>query len=466
MISMPRIALSAAGLLAAMTLLHGQAPKAAQGKTLAGGAPVQQLMRKVLVRGETVRLSVPAPTSGVVSLYREAPSGGIPAGPGAAIAISPNPIATFAGTRTSETEIEFTVPMTVPAGRYGLQFKAGDVKSPLIAVTIVDPKMKVIAFDTKAGVGGKVWFGMNHCAPTAKFIFNRVYAQEPPPFWWAPYRSTTLSTCALTPSITKKDGGSVSVSVTAPAALGGGVFEVRIQNPASPSIAVGQIALIYPPNPMPNYSLRYNGIDCLIDTNEIGDDEVYAIFVRAAQTAKFDPTAQKWFKNNWFKPSVSDGPVHMGLDKGVSRNASQTVIGAAGDSPYVDLGLAVILQERDDDENGDKKYFTNNLGQQFQTVGGNATPENVASFADGGYKNAKNNYDFLDDDLIGIAGVSLSNAKKAALSTEGWHAASVTITGDGGKFRLRFSVRCDPWKKGPSNPWGLQAGPSDFPGGG
>jgi hypothetical protein len=194
------------------------------------------------------------------------------------------------------------------------------------------------------------------------------------------------------------------------------------------------------------YSLRYDGIDSIIDTDELGDDEIYSIVVLGIGRTEYNPISKK-FVYVQKKYTVSKrGPTHTSLEKGQSRMSNVVLYVAGEDSPITSLIAAVAIYEKDGGEQAiDQDYFTGKIKGD-----GNLDFSSPVAFQQSALKRLKDAQDhgpmatYLSDDRVGVKALPIKDVMAKATEKKGWHAFSVTIDGDGGRFRLRFSFRAEP----------------------
>jgi len=334
---------------------------------------------------------------------------------------------------------QFRVPLKSANGTYRLEAElAGVGKSAAIAVRVSDPPVRILNFSPAKTVGGTLVFIANFAPPGSQFIVTRTQNAPFREEWWAPYKSVAQKSVVLTPNRTENPDGTVRLAAVLPVKMGAGKFQARMQPPNATEAAENHdFAFDYPPVPSPLYTLRLESIECLEETDEIGDDEIYAIHMIGI-TKPSDYQGYLGIKTVLTEPMV--------MTEGRSRHLDQDLYSFEKVGYPLHLVWAVALLENDDDI--PKGYENAVAAGGWQRI--MKEPYNSASV--GGLivdaihgEQRKQGYHSNNDDYIGWSFVPLDDGDlREARRNEGWHAKSVVIRGDGGKYMLTFSVSAQP----------------------
>jgi hypothetical protein len=336
------------------------------------------------------------------------------------------------------------VPISLQDGNYLLQIDVEGVgSSDNIPIAIIDPPVEILAFDPPKGVGGPIAFKVNFAPPGSKIRVTKTQAARAPDEWWAKdAHPTGQSEQILTPEI---GGDGYFLNAKMSAGLGAGSFTAQLIVPSGQQLPLKGFITKYDVPEFPVFALRYEGIDSLVDTNELGDDEIYPIFCVGEQRMTWNPNLSQWSD---YPPksafSAFAGPYAMRFQKGQSRTANFDIKTCGEYAPVVQLGLGVALFEKD---GGDLPFYLAQVGIALQGPS-TADPKLASEFLDSYIHNAvilaNQKSISISDEYLGTKNIPLVDVMKRARKAKGWQRTSVVIEGDGGKFRVRILVKAEP----------------------
>lgn len=335
----------------------------------------------------------------------------------------------------------FYLPLTFRNGRYQLEAELENLgKSPAIAVQVVDPPTKILSWTSPKKIADAIGFQVNFAPESARIVVTRTKNAAFPEEWWAPYNSVGASTSILVPTRTVNSDGTMELKANLRATLGAGNFRARVQGGSTHTNSEYKtFGFDFPSAGPALYTLRYEAIECLVETDEVGDDEVYTLHIVGTTRKKTSP--------GYAHPSVKlHGP--QGMSEGRKRSANFDVFSFSKLDQGTSLLWAVALLENDDGNpeayrhQVDQSPWSNIMTEPFNraSVGGMI----VTPIMEYRKKQSGNSDELLTWAFVPLDPYTdLSNARK----NKGWHTRNVTIEGDGGKYRLTFSISAGPKPK-------------------
>lgn len=334
---------------------------------------------------------------------------------------------------------EIMIPANLANGIYDVEAELeGGQKTPRVRIRLVDPPVRILGVSGGDKVGDDLTIFANYAPPNARILVSRLKTAPFPDEWWAPHKSVGSSSSLLTPVVTKDPDGRARMKVKMPVSLGAGQFQTRIQGgTALTNSGFWKFNFEFPASAPAVYRLRLDSIQCLEETNEIGDDEIYALSIYGRIRRRDEPGfAGAAVKRN--------GP--MSFEKGQRRVLNSHIFAIDGPVESNRVVWAVALMENDDD---------GPAGYELAVQHGNwnehlRDPYNRASL--GGTiidaihaQKEKFSMNDNNDEFLGWKPIPLTEADiRTARTKEGWIPRSVVVEGDGGRYRLTFSVSAAP----------------------
>lgn len=338
--------------------------------------------------------------------------------------------------------ISFKLPTSFPNGDYLLQIDVKNVgSSARIPIRLVDPKMRILGFTRPTWVGDSVGFKVNFAPPGTKILVKKTKSIPAPEAWWMDSQPTGQTEQLINAEIKTSLGYFVTGKLSK--GLGAGTFSAQLKPPTGQLMEAKTFQFEYEQLAFPEYTIRYEGIDCIVDTDELGDDEIYPIFCLGAKSMKWNGNAgiMQWQS---YGGSTSyraiPGPDATNLDKGESRSFNFDLGTVGTYRPIEGLGLGVALFEAD---GNDKKLYDAQVNIYLQQAMA-TDPKYASNLLDSYIKNVMNKFDHETDEYLGTKDVPLDDVLKRARQHKGWQKTSVIVSGDGGRFRVRFLVKADP----------------------
>jgi len=331
--------------------------------------------------------------------------------------------------------IAFKLPKNFPKGYYEIEVEwADEGKSNRLPVVVVDSPLEIGNWVPPEKVGGSISMYVNYVPPDCRIVVKRITAY--PKDWWLPDELAEGSSYSFPPTNAPTSGGPDWIGATLPKSTGAGNFEVSVISKTEPIVSnTKYCSFNYPKGhgPRPIYILSYLGISSLLDTDEMGSDELYPIFaVSYDQNVKVDGQTH-YLERGMHKV----GLLHEDMDKGETRNRSDE-IGRIED-PIEYLGFAVALLEHDNTKFSgfqtsiklvwpikDSQKLAEKLKEQIRKYLEHDPPNN-------------------SDELLGVRPVEftktdLENARKKKSGLK----KDLIFLGDGGMFTLRFLLQAGP----------------------
>ncbi len=195
----------------------------------------------------------------------------------------------------------------------------------------------------------------------------------------------------------------------------------------------------------PVFSVVFKGLKCLEETDEVGPDEPYAVFMAGYFRGSFSGH-MRGTKSHLF----SD------VDKGEFHPASVTVLKQARIPKAEKILIVGGLMENDEGiPNGIVRRVHQECDEGPQIVVYKGGRDGAADrYADkvGSFLRAEPEMQYFDlssvdnrDDYVGAKELRLSDKfLRACRTTKGWRKKSLVIGGDGGRYRLDFAIKADP----------------------
>jgi len=334
---------------------------------------------------------------------------------------------------------QFYLPKTLSNGMVDLEAEVRDgAKTARVPVQLADPPVRIIGLSGGKTVGGELAVIANFAPPNAKITLQRIQNAPFPKEYWAAHNSVGQSSFLLIPTVSKEASGNSRLKVTMPVKAGAGKFRVRIIGDNALAASDTREFSFDFPTPAPAvYSLRLDSIECLEETGEIGDDEIYALTVYGRIRPKDDPGyAIATVKRN--------GP--MGFAKGQKKVLNSTIIQLNAPVEAYRTVWAVALLENDDDiPNGyqtalQQGNWNNHLREPYNlAMLGNTIVDAILA------EKEDQKYHSNNDEYLGWKKIPLSDSDlQTAVTKPGWIPRSVVISGDGGRYRLTYSVSAAP----------------------
>ncbi len=334
------------------------------------------------------------------------------------------------------------VPISLKNGRYDLEVElAGVGKFGPVPVVVGDPPVKVVSFSGAERVGGKLSFTVNYAPATCKIIVTRTKNAPFPEEWWAPHKSVAQKTVVLSPKRTVNSDSTIKLEATLPEKVGAGNFQARVVGGAGNSASeYRKFAFSFPKSAPHEYRLRFDSMECLVETDEVGDDEIYSIHIAGIVLKKDDP-GYPGVRTTLIEP--------RSMSEGRKRNINAVTLTSDKLDTHT-LLWAVALLEND---GGIPKGYENAVQQAAWSdilrewynparVGGTIVDAIRAEQEDQD-RFVGNNDDYIGWSFVPFEQVDLTKAR----TVQGWHPRTIEISGDGGRYRLTFSVSAWPKQK-------------------
>lgn len=333
-------------------------------------------------------------------------------------------------------------PIEIPNGAYLLRVESPDQgMSNAIQVQVVDPPIRVGNFSPPESMGRTFWFAVNWAPANSTIVVTR---KETAPFheeYWGTYRSVGSKVAVLRAEVHPPQWGWTTVSAVLPKSMGAGRFTCRIVATGHEPSEYRDFSIAAPAVSRARYSVRYDGLRCLSETDEAGSDEPYAVFMSG-------------LVGHSMSPAIA-GP-HDDVDEGETHPWEKPLFDKVEVSSAAELLSVVALLENDDGKPvGFYNRFSNTsfarrapskLATADQQAQENAKyTEYVASLVRAEISHQNSDGVDNDDDFVGMAAVGFTEEElRACRKAKGWRQKSIRIAGDGGEYELYFSVMAEP----------------------
>lgn len=355
---------------------------------------------------------------------------------------SPTPTASKPNSLTTRKTLTARSPMNLPNGIYLLRVESPEQgMSNAIQVQVIDPPIRVRNFLPPEAIGRRLAFAVNWAPPDATIVVTREVTAPFHEEYWGSYRSVGAKVAVLKAEVRPPEWGSMSVSATLPQSMGAGKFTCRIVATGHPSSESRDFTVSAPTATRAQYSVRFDGLRCVTETDEAGSDEPYIAFMSGLIGQSMSPRLAGPFDD------VDEGELHRGeallLDKIQVKSA-------------LEFFLVVALLENDDGTPvGVRNRFSN-------TEYARKAPSLRATLDQQAEENAKY-IDYIaglvraeishqnskgvdnDDELVGMGAIGFTEDElRACRKAQGWRQKSIRIAGDGGEYELYFSIMAEP----------------------
>ena len=347
----------------------------------------------------------------------------------------------YSGNMLGGRSATLLLPLVFRNGAYMLDAEIEGIgKSPAISISVVDPPTKILAMKSPKSVGGTLSMTVNYAPEGCRLAVTRLENAPFPEEWWAPYKSVAQSTSLLLATRTVNANGTMQLSGTLPVKLGAGKFRARVQGgTALLNSEYRTFSFKFPYSSPPVYTLRYESIECVVETDEVGDDEMYTLHI-VGETVK--------------KNSPRDGHVQVklhgpqGMSEGRKRSANFDIDTFETLESGISLLWAVALLENDDGNPAAYRYqveqaaWYNIMREPFNGA-------NVGGLINGAISEYRKRQSGNSDEYLGWRSVpiDIDQDLRHARRNQGWHPRSVTFEEDGGKYVLTFSISASPKSK-------------------
>ncbi len=179
--------------------------------------------------------------------------------------------------------IKFRLPIDTTNGRHTLQVEVqGMGLSNAVAVDVIDPPIRILSHSANASFGGTSILKVNYAPAGTTAIVQRMKKAPFPEEWWSRYKNIGAPTFLSKPEITDVDsawGTYKGLSVQLPESLGAGNFRVWVVAKGVTPSVFKAFRIDLPRAKTVLYTVRFDGLKCLEETDEVGPDEPYTVFM-------------------------------------------------------------------------------------------------------------------------------------------------------------------------------------------